>query len=146
MGAVVGMALLGALFVWRKGLLASDLVVQTVGYTLIAATAAAWVVLGSTAPSRGVVQRVLAHPVLRFFGLYSYGIYVLQTPLRPLLWSQPWIKQLPQIGGHEAPAALAILIVLSALATAAAVVSWRFYERPFLRLKSHFPYAHADRD
>jgi peptidoglycan/LPS O-acetylase OafA/YrhL len=134
------LALLAALFVWRKGLLASDLVVQTGGYSLLAACAAAFVVLAATATAGSRTDRVLGHRWLRFFGVYSYGIYVLQAPIRPLVWNKPWIMSPPQIAGHEAPAAFAILIVLSALATAAAVVSWHLDEQPFLRLKSHFPY------
>jgi peptidoglycan/LPS O-acetylase OafA/YrhL len=138
--ALVTTMLLGALFVWRKGLPAGDPVVQTIGYTLIAACAAAYVTLAVTAPADGRLQRVFAHPVLRFFGWYSYGIYVLQMWIRPFLWEQPWIKSPPQIAGHEAPAAFAILIGLSAIVTAAAVVSWHLYEKHFLRLKTHFPY------
>jgi peptidoglycan/LPS O-acetylase OafA/YrhL len=132
--------LLGALFVWRKGLLASDVVVQTAGYSLLAACAAAFVVLAATATAGSRADRVLGHRWLRFFGVYSYGIYVLQAPIRPLLWKKPWIMSPPQIAGHEAPAAFAILVLLSALATAAAVVSWHLFEQPILRLKSHFPY------
>jgi peptidoglycan/LPS O-acetylase OafA/YrhL len=138
--AAVTTFLLGALFVWRKGLPAGDPVVQTVGFTLIAACAAAYVTLAITLPAGSRAQRVFAHPVLRFFGWYSYGIYVLQMPIRPFLWNLPWIKSPPQIAGHEAPAAFAIMIGLSAIATAAAVVSWHLYEKHFLRLKALFPY------
>jgi peptidoglycan/LPS O-acetylase OafA/YrhL len=135
------LALLAGLFVWRKGLPAGDAIVQTAGYTILAAGGAALVVLAATAPNGSKVGRVLGSPWLTFFGFYSYGIYVLQMPIRPFLWHQPWIQSPPKIGGHEAPAALLILLLLSAIATGAAVLSWHLYERHFLRLKRYFPYA-----
>lgn len=142
--AAVTTVLIAGLFVWRKGLFATDPVVQTIGYSLIAGCAAAYLALAVTAPAGSRRHAIFSHPVLRFFGLYSYGIYVLQTPLRPFLWGQAWVQSPPRLFGYEAPAAFAILVLLSAIATGAAVLSWHLYEKHFLRLKTRFAYGHRN--
>jgi peptidoglycan/LPS O-acetylase OafA/YrhL len=138
-GAVTTVLLL-AMFVWRKGLVASDPIVQVLGYSLIACCAGAYLSFAVTSPASAPAQRVFAHPALQFFGKYSYGIYVLQAPLRPLLWEQPWVKDPPRLFGFQAPAAFAICVLLSAIATGLALLSWHFYEKRFLLLKEHFRY------
>lgn len=141
--AGAALALLAAAFVVRQGLLAHDVVVQTVGYSVIAVAAGA-VLAGAVAarPGPGTrVARLFGHPVLRFFGRYSYGIYVYQGLVRYWLWHHvPFVRSLPPVAGLQAPAALLVLVGASALTTAAAVASYHAFERPFLRLKARVPY------
>ena len=131
---------LALLFVWRKGLLASDTVVQTLGYSVIVVGAAALLVLSLAAPAGSPLGRVFTHPVMRFFGRYSYGMYVFQGLVRYVAWPRPYVKNPPLIFGSQIPAATAICIVLSAITVGIAVLSWKLYERHFLRLKHYFSY------
>ena len=75
--------------------------------------------------------RFLNNPVLRFFGLYSYGMYMFHNILRPPL------VPLTLIYGVDKPnnAAIAYGIVNLGLTLALAMMSYRLLERPFLRLK-----------
>jgi peptidoglycan/LPS O-acetylase OafA/YrhL len=76
---------------------------------------------------------------LRFFGKYSYGLYVLHVfvmsavnvRLRTLLEAHTTNKTL-------AVAAAACTVLL--LSLLAAYLSYHLFERPFLRLKHHFDY------
>ncbi len=81
------------------------------------------------------LRRVVESRWLRFFGKYSYGMYVLHVPIHELgkAWLTPWI-----IGGTRLtrPAHLVAYIAGNlALSTAAAVVVWHLVERRFLSLK-----------
>ncbi|MBW3628217.1 MAG: acyltransferase [Gemmatimonadetes bacterium] len=115
---------------------------QTTGYAVLALTFGALLVQVILAPAESRLTRSLADARLRFFGRYSYGIYVLHGPLlgwlaaigfSPALLPRVWGSALP---GQALYAAVALLTV-----TAAALLSWTFVEKPFLRLKRHFPSA-----
>lgn len=74
---------------------------------------------------------------LRFFGRYSYGMYIFHTLLNTvslMRWLQMWTHS-EALGG--------VLYVLSmlVLTTVAAVLSYEFYERHFLKLKRRFSYS-----
>lgn len=108
---------------------------QTVGFSLIALSACG-VVAWTQRESRG---RFLTLPVLRFFGRYSYGIYMLH-----LLCFRPLYKG---IEGLAIPffhwwqvAAVLSWLAAAGIVIGAAVLSFRLYESPFLKLKRHFAY------
>ena len=133
-------ASLALLFVWRKGLLASDATVQTLGYTVIVAGAGALLVLSIAAPAASPIGRVFTHPAMRFFGRYSYGMYVFQGLVRYVAWQRPYVKEPPLVFGSQIPAATAECIALTAITVIIAVLSWKLYERHFLSLKRYFRY------
>ncbi|MDQ2924854.1 MAG: acyltransferase [Acidobacteriota bacterium] len=115
---------------WQRGWF-----VQTAGYTLIAVAACgliAWT-------QRKGSGRLLGHPALRFFGRYSYGIYMLH-----LLWFRPLYKliegQVAQVLRWWQVAAVLSWLVAAGLVIGVAVLSFKFYETLFLRLKRHFDY------
>jgi peptidoglycan/LPS O-acetylase OafA/YrhL len=77
-------------------------------------------------------------PVLRFFGKYSYAMYVFQLPLIPLL--APLITPEGVCSRLQSVFAgrLVYIGVMTTITTGAAVLSWHLYEKHFLRLKSRF--------
>jgi peptidoglycan/LPS O-acetylase OafA/YrhL len=79
-------------------------------------------------PGRGLVRRLLAHPVLSWLGLVSYGVF---------LWHLTILSLLDRWGfrGHE-PVHPYLAWPLAGLLIAAVVAaaSWYWLERPALRL------------
>ena len=75
---------------------------------------------------------------LRFFGKYSYGMYVFQNLLIPLL--APWltVASLQAGTGSFYRAKLAYLALMSGITVAAAVASWHLFEKHVLLLKNRF--------
>ncbi|HEY9479474.1 MAG TPA: acyltransferase [Gemmatimonadaceae bacterium] len=139
--ALAALPALALLFVWRRGLLATDTVVQTIGYSIIVLGAGSVLVLSLAAPVGSPLERVFTHPFMRFFGRYSYAMYVLQGLVRYVAWPRPFVRDPPLLFGSQVPAATAICLVLSGTTVVLAVLSYHLYERRFLSLKRFFPYA-----
>ncbi len=101
--------------------------VCTFGYTLIAITGGA-ILLLSIDPSTWLTRALQRRPLL-FLGRLSYGLYVFH--LMPVgLFSKAYLRLQPyHLQLAVAPLALAVTVCVAWL-------SFRFYESPFLRLKS----------
>jgi peptidoglycan/LPS O-acetylase OafA/YrhL len=133
-------AVLSLWLVWDHGLRKEAPGVQTVGYTLVALTAGAWLLRSIGSRADHPWRRIVAHPALRFFGWYSYGIYVWHELVYHLSRNVSWVVHPPRWLGSGVPASLGVGILLTGITTGLAVLSWHGYERHFLRLKSLFPY------
>jgi len=124
-------------------LLRYNVALATISHTLIALLFGAILVLSITASplSRGV--RIMASPFLRFFGRYSYALYVFH---HPLLWFKPAfsMRSVPTIFGSQLPGYLLWLVILVGASVAVALVSWHLVEKPFLKMKRFFPYHSTD--
>lgn len=127
------------IFVWRKGFIAHDVVVQTIGYSIVVLAAGSGLVLSVAAEPGSRLAAFVTHPALRALGRYSYGIYVWHVVSR-LTWLWPFVQHPPKLLGYEFPTAIALWLCLSTVAVLIAVASWHLYERPFLRLKDRFRY------
>jgi len=83
-----------------------------------------------------LVNRLFSIPLLKFFGMISYSLYVFHWPLY-LLTSRPlenwFLKNQP---GFNAP--IAASITATAMAVLLAWLSFRFFESRFLVLKKRF--------
>jgi len=111
---------------------------ESIGFTLVAlafaALLAACVLAAAAADAQGRWYRALAGPLLRPIAKYSYAIYVFHIPLHvlvglPLL--ERWVgTRTPSVG-----VTLLYMAILSVLSYAAAWLSYRLIERPFLRLR-----------
>lgn len=131
----------GALFVLavfvRFGRFAySDPIVSSVGFSVLAVTFAA--ILHRTVRTS---PRWLADRRLILLGTYSYALYVLHHPVILFLRGTPLsVDRLPRWLGSQLPAQLLVTLAAGLVSVVLAALSWRLWERPFLRLKRRFPY------
>ncbi|HLK39152.1 MAG TPA: hypothetical protein VKU41_20460 [Polyangiaceae bacterium] len=105
--------------------------------------AAAVLVLAQTP---GLLRRALESRVLRGFGKYSYGAYVLHTPMEPVflrLVPPEKIAGMARGLGHSG-SRLVGLLGFGAIGIGGtmllALASYYAYEKPFLGLKRYFEY------
>ena len=129
----------GALAVPLFGMLAYKAAPTTVGYTLVAFFWGAILIHVLTASPGGVTKRVFASSTLRFFGRYSYALYVFH---HPLLWFGPTfsVHFVPTVFGSHLPAYGLWLAVATGASVGLALLSWHVVEKQFLKLKTLFPY------
>ena len=120
-------------------LLRYNIALLTVAHTLGALLFGAILVLCLAASPRSTVARAMGSSTLRFFGRYSYALYVFHLPL---LWFKPafTLDFIPTVFGSQLPAYLSWLAMSIGACVAIALVSWHLIEMPFLRLKRYFPY------
>ena len=115
------------------------------GFSALALGAAGLLVLAQS-PGGNPLSRLLEGRVLRTFGKYSYGTYVLHVPLQPLylrLFPPSAIGALAGGLGHSATRLVGLLgfaAIGIAVTMGLAVLSFHLYERPFLTLKRFFEY------
>jgi peptidoglycan/LPS O-acetylase OafA/YrhL len=122
----------------QPGRLLAHPVMQTVGFSAVAAAYGSLVILCMNAEPAARLRRGLEASWLRAFGRYSYAIYLLHVPVIFMfsvnVWNpgEPgrsiWLTQLVRYA-----AAIGGSFLLAAL-------SWRLLESPLLRLRRHFPY------
>jgi peptidoglycan/LPS O-acetylase OafA/YrhL len=133
-----GLAVLG-LMAWGH-MHYESAVVHTAGFTAQALFFGAILILAVSAQSGGRLNRFLGHPGLTLFGRYSYALYFFNLPVRIILqdtlFAQPW---LPRVWNSQLPEQLCFCLLMTAVTLTAALVSWHFYEKHFLKLKKYFP-------
>ena len=112
---------------------------QTIGFPMLAVFAAGVIVFALRANNRWY-KRFLESRTLRFFGKYSYGMYVLHLPIVVFFETIGFgVSTLPRVAGSDFVAALIFSAVAMATTSLAAYVSWHLFEKQFLRLKKYFP-------
>jgi peptidoglycan/LPS O-acetylase OafA/YrhL len=115
--------------------------IVTLGFSLIAVIAGALVAFGATRSPGTLGHRVLAHPVLRALGRYSYALYVFHFPIIGLLHAKGLAPDArPALLGSHIPAQVVFTVICFAVSFAIAFGSWHLFEYPLLQLKSYFPY------
>jgi peptidoglycan/LPS O-acetylase OafA/YrhL len=95
-------------------------------------------ILALAARPGGLVDRIGRSRVLRFFGKYSYGMYVFQSLLIPALAGLATADGLAAACGSDALGQLAYLALMFVATTGMAVLSWHCFEKHFLKLKHRF--------
>jgi peptidoglycan/LPS O-acetylase OafA/YrhL len=106
--------------------------IQTVGFSGLAALFGSFLILGATSPPTAPLGRFLASGPMTFFGRYSYALYFLHSPIRDII--QYHVYKPAGLWGMFPFVALCLtLSILAALA------SWHLYEKHFLKLKKYFP-------
>jgi peptidoglycan/LPS O-acetylase OafA/YrhL len=121
-------------------------VLQVIGYPIIAIAFGALIVLTLTADAGSRLRTFFGSPAMGFMGRYSYAIYVFH-PFVVLFFMQRygWGVAPQRIWGTALPAGLAFTAAVVAVSIAMAFASWHLYEKPFLALKRFVPYARAVR-
>jgi peptidoglycan/LPS O-acetylase OafA/YrhL len=134
--------------IWAiRGLDSYDWPISTVGFTLLAGFFAASIILVLAAPQPSLRTRIFHGNFLRFFGKYSYGLYVFHCALEPTFRHFFSVNILiDRVFHHYWPARIAYMSVSIGLSIAAAMLSWHLYEKQFLKLKRHFEVAPPQQD
>jgi peptidoglycan/LPS O-acetylase OafA/YrhL len=133
----VSLTVLTIFFVAVDPFYPSNPAVLTVGHSLLGTVAALALARAVLMPGSAWAT-ALSHPALRFWGKYSYGVYVVHWPLLKLV--QPAYKRWIEHGVHIAEAASFFVVgILASLALAC--ISYHGFEVFFLRLKRYFAYA-----
>jgi len=114
------------------------MVMLTAGFTLLAIFFGSLLVLVVTAGKQSATAWFFESPPMRFFGKYSYAIYLYHFPLRPFVERLVDVRQ--PLAGSLILRQLVCLFVGTVLSTGLALVSWTLLEKPFLSLKKHFEY------
>jgi peptidoglycan/LPS O-acetylase OafA/YrhL len=115
--------------------------VPTFGFTLVAISCASLIAMALRSGSK--TQRLFSNSTLRFFGKYSYGLYVFHFSIETMLSTPTRLY----VGNHLHSKALGVLAgacVVMAVTVPVALLSYHFYESPFLRLKRYFSYSKTE--
>lgn len=72
---------------------------------------------------------------LRFFGKYSYAMYIFQNPLIPLTALLFTSKEFESLTGSFVAGRLLYGLLMAAITTAVSLLSWNLFEKHFLSLK-----------
>lgn len=141
--AAIALVLLVMLFVLCRGLGPEDRRVVTWGLLLLSILFASLVGLAAARDRPARPRRLLNAPWLRWFGQYSYGLYLWHQPVCVLLYARGFMALLARTYTPQWPGVFLLLIYATPLLASMAVawISWRFCEEPLLRLKSRFPLA-----
>lgn len=106
----------------------------SVGYTLIAVLSAC--ILSLSLIPGTLTQRVGSNALLRFFGRYSYGLYIWHY--LPLKIFTPWDESFRHVIHPVILADIVYALAMLALFTIWALVSYHGFEAFFLKMKSRF--------
>ncbi len=109
-----------------------------IGYSCLAVLFAALVYQLAARELR--FARFLSSSTLRWFGRYSYGIYIFHWPIAQAYRAALEPKLARMLGSQFYPAECGYLIVTCVSATAA-FLSWHVFEVRFLKLKEYFTYS-----
>jgi peptidoglycan/LPS O-acetylase OafA/YrhL len=126
-------ALLAAVFVVHRGIRLDDPWFQTIGYTMLSATAAAYIFLALRSRADAPGRRILQSRFLTSCGRWSYGIYVWHGALFYAVSHEPWFVHASPLAGSRLLGSLVTTFVLLATGIALGALSWRLYEAPFVR-------------
>jgi peptidoglycan/LPS O-acetylase OafA/YrhL len=115
--------------------------IPTVGFSLIGIASAALIAMSLRPNSK--TQHLFENKILRFFGKYSYGLYVFHYSLDTIL-TQPIRLFVDNHFHSKALGVLAGACTVLAASILVSLLSFHLYEARFLRLKKYFSYNRKD--
>jgi peptidoglycan/LPS O-acetylase OafA/YrhL len=87
----------------------------------------------------GLLASALRSKLLAFFGKYGYGLYVFHVPLVSLVAVAGVTPvNIGRIVGSEFVGAILYFLIMIAVTTCVALLSWHLWEKQFLKLKPLF--------
>jgi peptidoglycan/LPS O-acetylase OafA/YrhL len=113
--------------------------VQLVGFTLLSALFGSLIVFCLTCDQNNVVRRSLESPVLRFFGKYSYSMYIFHMPLIVILDRYGLSEIMARICPNPYLRSIWYVAMMTIVTSGIALITWHLLEKRFLSLKSFFP-------
>lgn len=127
------------LFEGRTPVAAARMMV-TFGYSLVALTFGAFLLVVLGAPERSLIRKCMEFGVLISLGKFSYGIYVYHQLIGS--FTQPWALEWLERNSTQPNALhmLAYVLVVGGLSYLVARLSYQLFEQRFLGLKRHFSY------
>jgi peptidoglycan/LPS O-acetylase OafA/YrhL len=130
---------LAILFFTHRGLLweHASPTLFSLQFTLISLCATALIAVCLNSSSW--ISRLFSTPILRFFGKYSYGMYIYHSVL-PMFYMPAFLKLIAPLAPHPALQHLLRTLVELTTTIVISVLSFDFVESRFLRLKRYFSY------
>jgi peptidoglycan/LPS O-acetylase OafA/YrhL len=120
------------IFVWKHAVI-SDPATLTAGFTFIGAFSASALLLAVLPGASSIWKRFLNIGVLKQFGKYSYGLYMLHVPVAGVMHQQHLL-----LASTSRRTDLMNLVLQLAVSFLVAVTSYHLFEKHFLRLKRFF--------
>jgi peptidoglycan/LPS O-acetylase OafA/YrhL len=105
------------------------------GYTTVALFTAGLIAAFVSYPESAPIRRLFQNKVLFFFGKYSYSMYLFHLPVTLVIFD--WLWRTGWRGGEVY--VFAIVLVL-AVTTVIALLTWNLIEKRMLSLKKYFEY------
>ena len=109
----------------------------TIGFMLLGVGSASPIAMTLKAGSR--TQRPFDNAVLRFFGKYSYGLYIFHFSVGSFL-SDPVSRWFSARTHNNGLSIIATDCVVLTVAIVISLLSYHLYEKHFLKLKKYFSY------
>ena len=100
-------------------------------FTLFAFSAAGFIFFSQKIDQQNLLRRFLVHPITRYVGTRSYGLYLFHYPIFWFLEEE--FRVAGDIGNY-----LSILAVKLSVSFIVTEVSWRLVEKPILKFKKFF--------
>ena len=125
-----------ALILWRRGLAFHDPAVQIIGYPLLAIAGAMLIAAVVTVPS-WPIPRAFQHPLLRWLGRYSFGLYVFNSIAILVLDGRQIKARLLGMSGSVPAADLGYILLAVVLTFGASWLSWHGLEKHALKAKRY---------
>lgn len=133
LGVMAAAAAVLMLILWfTRNVTPHSLAMETVGLSAVALLGVGTIILALATP----VRHVFEHRLLRWFGKYSYGLYVWHPILWVIIFHSDWARALR--GGSGMEQMLASVVVAVALLFVFVMGSWHLMESQFLKLKVRF--------
>lgn len=140
MAGICGLAIL-AIFIRKQSLEPGNASVYTAGFSLLALFFGAILIISLTCSPGALLGKFLGSPSMRFFGKYSYALYVFHHFIAIYLPLYGFsIQTFPTVMGSQLPGLFLFSLVATVISLGLALLSWVLLESRFLALKRFFNY------